>query len=115
MLKYRERIHKLLAVLGNHSRCEYPLLRGASPVQTQEYHTGMSPTLPEYQLPKVLIRRYQEGSFLRGELKNIVVGDSRTHLRHVRDVMAARSERLDDLTLHALVAQKLQGEPLDTG
>jgi hypothetical protein len=75
----------------------------------------MSSTLAKYQLPKVPVQRHQQGSFLRSELQDIVFGDSRTHLRHVRDLMATRSERFDDLTLHSLIAKELQGEPLDTG
>ena len=115
MLYHRKRIDKLLSVLGNHPGCDHSLLQGIKPVEAQENHPGVRSTLAKDQLPKILVRRDQEGLLLGGELKNIVIGDSRSHLRHVRNLMATRAKRLDDLTLQSLITQEPQAEPLDTG
>ena len=75
----------------------------------------MSSTLAKHQLSKVFIGCDQQGSFLHGQPENVVVRDSWAHLRHVRDLMAMGTERLDDLTLYSLVAQEPQAGPLGTG
>jgi hypothetical protein len=59
-------------VLGNHPGCNRPFLQGIKPVEAQENHPGVSSTLAKDQLPKILVRRDQQGFFFGGELKNIV-------------------------------------------
>ena len=100
-------------MLGNHFGCDRSLLQGIKPVETEENHPGVSSTLAKHQLPKVLVRRDQQSLFLGGMLKDIVVGDSRSHLCNVRDLMATRAKRLDNLTLRSLVTYELQMEYLD--
>lgn len=84
-------------------------------METQENHTGVESALPEDQLTKVLVRGHEQSLVPICKLEDLIIRDSGTQLGDVDDFVAAGSERLDHLALHALITYEPQADFVEMG
>src|SRR5579884_1107244 len=76
-------------------------------MEADQDNTVVNPTLPEHQLTKILVRRYQNGRGVVREVENRRIINSRGHFGHVKYLMAMEPEDVDNFALHALVRKKI--------
>ena len=115
LLHYRECVNQLLIMLSHRDRSDSPLLLRRDPVQANEKNTVVNSLLAKHQLSEVFVRRHKYGLIPGRHLEDLFIGDPWTHLGYVRHLMTVRAKRLDELTLHSLVAQESQVAPAGIG
>ena len=69
----------------------------------------------KHHLAKVFVSRQQQSPFAVCQIQNNVVRDSPLHLRYVQHNMAVLAQAVHNLTIHALIGQKVHAGTPATG